>query len=464
MRFRSVVLFALIVMAFASAADPVRFSGSLRLRGEAWSWFETPGYDDEYAFLGALARATAAQQVNPRFDWQVELAMPALIGLPDRAVAPAPLGQLGFGGSYAAANGGDGNAISIFPKQAFARFRSGSHSIRAGRFEFTDGTEVTPKNATLAALKNGRVAHRLIGNFGFSHVGRSVDGVQYVHNTPNLNVSTLAFRPTAGAFDVEGLDRIDDVSVLYGSLTYSRPNADERLFVIGYRDSRAVLKTDNRPAAVRNLDRDAIRIVTLGGHYLALFGSVDVLLWGAYQTGDWGVQDHRAHAFDVEAGYHFAGPAAPKLRAGFFRSSGDRNPADGRHGTFFQVLPTPRLYARLPLYNAMNSTDAFLQFSFKPAPKFTITSEAHLLSLTESADLWYAGGGAFQDETFGFAGRPSGGNDNLARVIDLGVDYAFNSKTSFAAYLGLARGGDIVDSIFAGDTARYLYLEVVRRF
>lgn len=458
------ILFVALLFAVSASADPLTFSGSVRLRAENWSFFEPPPPSDpDYTFLGALFRVSAAQRVNERVDWQLELAAPALLNLPDGAVSPTH-GQLGFGGSYHAANGGDENAASLFPKQAFVRLRWTNDTLRLGRFEFVEGTEGTPKNPTLAALKSGRVAHRLIGNFGFSHVGRSVDGVQYVHDRENLNVTAVAFRPTVGAFDVDGLDQVDGVDVLYGALTYSRPNADERLFVIAYRDTRDVMKTDNRPAPVRTIDRDDVRVITIGGHYLALFGNADVLLWGAWQTGDWGVQSHRAGAIDVEAGYHFGGAMKPALRVGYFQSTGDSDPSDDEHETFFQVLPTPRIYARFPFYNAMNSTDAFLQFSIKPSPKVTLTSEAHLLRLTESADLWYAGGGAFQDETFGFAGRASRGHDELARVFDASVDYAFSPEMTFTLYGGFADGGEVVSSLFDDESARYLYLELTRRF
>lgn len=452
-----------LLIATAAFADDVKVSGSIRLRAENWSFFESPGYNDDYTFFAGLLRAGASQQVNPNLDWQLELAAPMLWNLPDDAVAPAPRGQLGFGGTYFAANG-DVDTASIFPKNAFVRFKSGNNMIRVGRFEFSDGTEVTPKNATLATLKNSRVAYRLIGNFGFSHAQRSLDGVQYAHNTPNLNITGVLFRPTAGAFNVDGLPDLEDVTALYGSATYSRANADERVFVIAYRDARGLVKTDNRAAAARNLDRDDVDIVTIGGHYLALFGNTDVLAWAAYQTGDWGALDHDANAIALEAGYHFNGDRKPTLRAGIFRASGDDDPNDGEHGTFFQVLPTPRVYARFPFYNAMNSTDAFVQFSNKPNAKLTVTSEAHALSLTEDRDLWYSGGGAFEKKSFGFAGRPSNGHDDLATVIDLGLDYTLNPKTSFTLYGAHAGGGDVVNAIFAESGASLVYLEVTRRF
>ena len=453
----------ILIALTATAADPPKFSGSVRVRSESWNFFDAGSFDDEYTFLGILLRASMAQQLSPSLDYQVELAVPALVNLPDTAIAPAPRGQLGFGGSYFAANG-DENTAAIFPKQAFIRWKSGAHMVRAGRFEFIDGTEVTPKNAMLAPLKSSRVAHRLIGNFGFSHVGRSADGVQYAFNRDAINVTAATFRPTQGAFNVSGLEELDDVGVAYGAFTYSRPNADERIFLLAYHDGRDdVLKTDNRPAALRSQDRADIDVMTVGGHYLAAFGKADVLVWAALQGGDWGLLEHHAGALALETGYHFSGPKSAVISGGVFRSSGDDDPNDDEHGTFFQVLPTPRIYARFPFYNAMNSTDTFVQFSFKPAPKFGVTSELHALRMSEERDLWYSGGGAFEDNSFGFAGRSSG-RDDLARVIDVSVDYAWNPKTSFTAYLGLVKGGEAVDAIFDDDGAGFFYFEVTRRF
>ena len=60
---------------------------------------------------------------------------------------------------------------------------------------------------------------------------------------------------------------------------------------------------------------------------------------------------------------------------------GDNNPNDGQHGTFFQVLPTPRIYARFPFYNLMNNQDAFAEVVLRPHPKWTIRSDAHFLRL-----------------------------------------------------------------------------------
>lgn len=62
------------------------------------------------------------------------------------------------------------------------------------------------------------LAHRLIGNFGFSDVGRSFDGVQYNLNRSKLNLTLFGGRPTRGVFQVDGWGELN-INVFYGALT-----------------------------------------------------------------------------------------------------------------------------------------------------------------------------------------------------------------------------------------------------
>ena len=133
----------------------------------------------------------------------------------------------------------------------------------------------------------------------------------------------------------------------------------------------------------------------------------DVLLWGGLQTGAWGNQDHRAYGFAAEAGYQLKNVKwQPWLRAGYWRGSGDDDPADGDHKTFFQVLPTPRQYARFPFYNLMNNEDIFAQLILKPTSKLTLRTEAHRLRLSDSADLWYSRAARFKIPPSAMPGGP----------------------------------------------------------
>ena len=442
-------------------------TGSLRIRGESWDWFDTEAGNDDYTFAGALLRISAARTA-PRFDWQVEAAAPALLFLPDDAVAPPPQGQLGFGGSYFAANR-ETDTASLFLKQAFVRFKSQTTSTRLGRFEFIEGTEAMPKDPRLAALRRDRIAHRLIGNFGFTHVGRSIDGAHFTCNCPAGNITAMAGFPTRGVFDVDGQQTLDDVYIGYGSFTRAfSPTGEWRFFVTTYGDDRNVIKTDNRSAAVRNLDRESIAVHSLGGHYLHRFDaalSPDLLIWGNWQTGDWGTQDHSAWAVAIEGGVAPSARWNPSIRGGWFRGSGDPSPNDEDHETFFPMLPTPRIYARYPFFNSMNNEDLFLSLGLKPASTVTLRADVHRLSLSEANDLWYVGGGAFEDSSFGYAGRPSNGQTSLGTLVDVSVDVALSSVTSLGLYFARALGSDVVDRIYPdGADGSFVYVELSRRF
>ena len=156
----------------------------------------------------------------------------------------------------------------------------------------------------------------------------------------------------------------------------------------------------------------------------------------------------------------------PWLRAGYFQSTGDDDPADDVHGTYFITLYTSRQFAQFPFYNAMNSKDLFAQLLLRPIPgKLTLRSEVHLLDLSEPADLWYAGSGAFQRRTsFGVGGKPTGGEENLATTLDLAVSWDPSPRWSVYGYVGHAWGGDLPRSIYGSDQATLAYLELTGRF
>jgi hypothetical protein len=250
-----------------------------------------------------------------------------------------------------------------------------------------------------------------------------------------------------------------------------RHSADTRFFVLVYDDWRHILKTDNRPTAVRRGDTENIRIDTFGGHSLHAFstngGTIDLLLWGVAQTGRWGTQTQRAYAFDVEGGFQpkILPKLKPWLRGGFTEGSGDGNPNDQTHGTFFQVLPTPRPYARFPFFNMMNTQDGFGSLILRPGPKVTVTSEFHTLRLTNANDLWYSGGGVYQPWTFGYTGRSTSGRRSLANLYDTSVDYRVSRPITITAYFGYAQGLASIEQIYPkGTGAQFGYLEFLYRF
>ena len=155
-------------------------------------------------------------------------------------------------------------------------------------------------------------------------------------------------------------------------------------------------------------------------------------------------------------------PESPWLRGGWFRGSGDNHSTDGTHNTFFQMLPTPRIYARVPFYDLMNDTDEFVQLMDKPVKRLALRSDLHWLHLTSAHDLWYQGGGAYDNKVFGYAGRPANGSSSLASVADISADWQATKNIGLNFYYAYARGKTAVAAIYPTNrNMQYGYMEFV---
>ena len=455
----------------------ITISGSLRSRLYVWNWFQPASGENQYEYSGNLLRLNLAERLQS-WDWDAEFAVPFMFGLPTGATDAAPQGALGLGSNYYGANDSRQNVAGFFPKQLYIRLKKlggiEGQSLQIGRFTFLDGSEVTPKNATLATLKRDRVSQRLLGDFGFSDVGRSFDGLHYSFAGASNDFTFISAVPTRGVFQTDGWGW-NRVGFGYAAYTHEwghgRHSADTRIFDIEYDDFRHILKTDNRPTAVRKADTENIVINTFGGHTLHAFatgaGTLDALAWGAIQTGRWGAQQQLAYAFDVEGGFQpkILPRIKPWIRGGFTDGSGDGNANDNKHETFFQIMPTPRPYARFPFFNMMNTEDGYGALILRPHPKVTISSEFHSLRLSSRNDLWYSGGGVYQPWTFGYTGRSTSGKRSLGNLYDASAEYRISRKITVTEYLGFTQGLAAMEQIYTkGKDGEFGYVEFLYRF
>ena len=446
---------------------PFEISINWRTRAEGWNWFQGPAGNSDYPLWNSLLRIGIGQ-TRERIDWFAELEQPSILGLPNDAVVAAPQGQLGLGGTYYASNFNQTNNASVFLKQAYVDFKHlGPTRVKLGRFEYFDGTEVKPKDPTLAAVVQSRISSRLISNFAFAAVQRTFDGGQFSLNSGKNNFTFFGARPTAGVFQVDGMPELD-LEIYYGAYTRtlntSHGESQLRVFGLGYVDDRTtILKTDNRPTPIRTKDVGKIQLATYGGDYVQVInttnaGKFDFLAWGVFQGGSWGALTQRAGAFVGEFGWQ---PPVkhlkPWLSAGYSYGSGDGNPNDSTHGTFFQALTTPRQYARFPFYNMMNNEDFYATLNLKATSKLALRSEGHALRLANASDLWYSGGGAFQPKTFGYTGRPSNNFRGLANVLDVSADYQFTRSLGATFYYGHAWGETVIAKIYPKDPNGQLF-------
>lgn len=466
-----------------------RVLGELRGRSESTDFFKPaldPGKgvvanENDYTF-GALRARLGIAMNTPWVDGLVQGQYTGLYDLPDRAFAGPQVGPLGLGAAYYRESGNIVNPGAVFLKQGYLKFKLQPMTglpnsfLQGGRFEISDGLEYKTGDAKFDLLKTTRVSQRLLGPFDFTHITRSFDGFALNYDDPSLNVSLTATHPTQGGFNINAQDQISHIDLAYGAVTSKKgallPDTEARLFYLYYGDDRNVTPADNRPLAKRpNLSKDPLAISTFGTHFLTVqkfgAGAFDGVLWGAYQFGDWTNLQQNAWAVTPEIGYQFTDVLfKPWIRAGYFRSSGDSNPNDGTHGTFFQVMPTVRLQAKFPFYNLMNLQDVFAQFSVAPTETTKVGIDFHHLSLGNSQDLFYAGSGATSSTgSFGYFGRASGGHDTIGELVDIGFSHNFSKYFSWNVYYAHAFGADVTQNVYQlKNNADYGFVEFTASF
>ena len=448
-----------------------------RIHPEAWQWFAAPPFTSRYAYAESLLRFGIAQRIH-HWDWELEASQPALLDIPKDAVSSdIAQGQLGFGGAFYASNNNQQNSAALFLKQAFVRysFKKNDKKLRIGRYEFFDGAETTPTNDTVRWLQTYRVAQRLIGNFGLVNAQRSFDGFDghfgnlSASNGNKWDLTAMVSRADQGAFSNNGNPELNvDVQYLAYTHYFLHQHLLWRAFGIGYHDGRTgLLKIDNRPLAVRQADHKDIRLGTYGGDFIASMPSrrvnFDLVGWGLLQNGRWGEQQDRAYAWLLEGGVQLTRvPTEPWLRGGWSATSGDNTPDNNRHSTFFMILPSPYIYARALSYNMMNNEDGYVQMIDRPRKHLELRGDLHWLQLSSSKDLWYQGGGAFNSTSFGYIGRPSGGDSSFASIADLTCYWQLTSRLSFNTYYSYTKGKSVVGSDYpSGRNGQYGFAELI---
>src|SRR5262245_31049843 len=459
-----------------SWSDYLTLRLSDRVRGEFVDWFgpppgTAPAGAERYDFFANQFRF-GFNVLLPHLQLTLEMQDTELANVPEDASLPPPQGNLGPGANYFA-NTRQNPQGEPFLKLGHLTLRGAGMTATLGRFEYRDGLETIPADPTLAFIKRTRIAERLVGPFDFTHVTRSFDGGRVAWDDPTWNVTAWGARPTQGGFEVSANVDVGDVWLTGLAATLKRiegaPPLDVSLFYLFYRDARdGVVKVDNRPLAVREADHQPIDLHTVGTHAVGALdagsGIGDVLLWGVLQAGQWGAQDDVGWAWALEGGYQLPElPAAPWLRLGYNRSSGDDDPNDGRHTTFFQLTPTARTYAQLPFYNLMNNADLFAELLLRPHERVLVRTDWHWLEVTEGRDLWYQGGGVTNHTLFGYSGSPAAGAHHLAQLVDISLTVTLLEPLTLGTYFGHAFGGDVVGASFSGRDASYGFVELTYR-
>jgi hypothetical protein len=439
-------------------------------RVETWGFFQpypTPeaetAVDPDYTYVGDRARLGVRVE-GRRFDVAGAFNYVRLENLPGDAIGP---GALGSGAFYFAASGVPYSyQIYLSELTLTARSRDSGLSARIGRMRFASGAESTSANATLETVKRERLHSRLVGEFESSLYQRRFDGFRVDWDRPGSHVSASLLLPTQGGYEESTNLTMTKLQLASASYTRKSGSAESQVFAHVYRDRRDV---DARPdnTGITALAAD-VSIAAMGGSHAAVFGTgsseLDVVGWFAGELGDWYGQPHRAWSAAAEAGHRSTrARMRPWLRGGYLFASGDGDPADGRHTTFFQMLPSSRNYALSSVYTQMNLRDAYVQMFLEPGRGVRARVEAHHVDLDRGDDRWYYGSGATagNGRFFGFSGRSSSGETSLGTVLEGTIDVPIRRYWSINAYVGAMWGGRVVRGLFIDDRLSTWYLENV---
>lgn len=343
-------------------------------------------------------------------------------------------------------------------------------SLTVGRIALKEGAEPASSDTRLDGLRESRIAERLIGTWDWTNLGRRYDGLSANYASESVSASGFAARILQGGFNyADGYRSLDRVEVAGLSLTARKgvlvPNTEVRLFNVAYRDRRAV--TGSTLGERLYLD-------TVGADWVGVYpagpGVTDLLLWGAYQFGDYGTAHQSAEAFLLEGGYGLPKVAgAPWLRAGVNYASGGSPTNTRTHTTFFNMAPTNHKFYGIQDLNAFqNLTDYFLQLIVKPHAAVSVEIQDHFFRLSNTRDGWFSGSGPASDRVFGYTNRRPGSGElsrNIGNELDLVTTWTVVKGLALQAGYSHFEGAAAARSIYpTKSVANYFYSQLSYKY
>jgi len=192
-----------------------------------------------------------------------------------------------------------------------------------------------------------------------------------------------------------------------------------------------------------------------------LAGPFDYSVTLVGQGGDYGDDRLEAGGANAALGATLSLPGQPRLAAQFTWGSGDRDPEDGRHGTFDGVWGGADLnfYGDLNLFYWANLRDYELDLHLRPCPEMRLFLEYHVFTLDESRDAWYTTGlKPLRRDVTGHSGM------SLGSEVDFRATYApFKGLEVMAGY-GCFFPGSYVRRTGPAEEAQGVFLQVKYAF
>jgi len=398
---------------------PAWLKASVELRGRAEAHrgiAYTPGNNDGYYLHRLRLNVAVEPDRRLRFVFQVQDAQ-----APGLSRKPAPAGMV--------------NTLDL--RQGYLELGpadAGPLSLRVGRQDLIFGEE------------------RLIGAAGWGNVGRSFDAVRLTWRRPGMRLDGFASAVVPvlnGRFDRPRLS--NGFYGLYGSL--------DKLLRDGVIEPFLLWKTASHTTAESGRSGD-LDLYTGGARVVSklprrLDCNVEMALQGGRAAGD----RVRAWAGHWALGWTPWKDRPLRLIAEYNFASGDRDPRDGRRGTFDQLYPTNHSkYGTADQIGWRNIHDLMPGLEWRPRRKWRLKFDYHAFWLADRRDALYTEAGAV------FARNPQAAGSRIGWELDAQADWQFSDRLQLG--LGYARlfAGPYLKQTTPGSGFSYPYLTWSYRF
>lgn len=310
-------------------------------------------------------------------------------------------------------------------------------TLRAGRQELAYGDE------------------RLVGGFNWSNVAQTFDAVKLMYADKNFSIDGWLGEKVP-------IDRAnsnnwyDDDEGFHGAYA-SYKGIDKHKLDLYYLYRNTSEPVAFGPSGSRKLNESTVGF-RLRGEKVKNF---DYTLENAYQFGDFGSQDIKAHAIIALCGYTFADiPWSPRLGVQWNFASGDESSTDNERNTFDNLWPTNHLhYGYIDFVSLQNINAYNLKLNLSPAKKFSLQGDYWLFYLDETTDAAYnAGRGVLR------AASQRAGSGYLGSEADVVAKYNWNKNIQLEGGYSHFFAGTFLARTGANDDADFFYLQSLLKF
>ncbi|MBI4238345.1 MAG: alginate export family protein [Deltaproteobacteria bacterium] len=289
-------------------------------------------------------------------------------------------------------------------------------SLRLGRQEFAYGDG------------------RLVGDFGWSNIGRSFDAVK----------ATLKFDHAWVDGFASWIQRVGGNQYfggLYGHVDLTDTLAEEPY---------ALVLVDNDGGA----GGGRLAVYTLGNRFVGTLGPWDFGIEAALQSGKSGGNTIFAYAGHGRGGYTFDTGWKPRLGVEYSLASGDSSPGVGRVTTFNNLFPTNHdKYGYMDVVGWRNIHDASASFQCVPFKNFTTSLQYHAFLLAQPADGLYQASGAQ------VRAGAAGASRFVGHEVDLLAKYKLNQYANFLVGYSYFRAGKFLADTGTKRDAHFAYAQ-----